>query len=246
MNFVVITIFPEMFTSFLKCGVLGKALDAGLIKVNFVNPRDFTEDKHRTVDDEPYGGGAGMVMKPEPLCAAIEEARGRYPSCRVILLSPKGHVLDQQKVKELSGSNTVALVCGRYEGIDERVSLFVDEELSIGDYVLSGGEVAAMVVIETVSRYIPGVLGCGESVSRESFSDGLLEYPQYTRPYQFRGMKVPEILRSGNHRAIEKWRRFQSIKETFLRRPDLLAKARLTSVDVEILTDIVTGKDWKE
>ena len=228
LSFTVVTIFPEMFASPLGHSILKKAQQKGLISVRLVDPRDFTNDKHRTTDDYPYGGGQGMVMKPEPLVAAIEDVRRKSPQARVILLSPQGQVLNQRHAARLAQEKELALVCGRYEGVDERVKTFVDEELSVGDYTLSGGEPAANVVIDAVARLIPGVLGNESSPVDESFVNGLLEYPQYTRPEAFRGMKVPEVLLSGDHERVARWRREMSLKLTRERRPDLLEKASLT------------------
>ena len=225
----VITIFPDLFGPFLGAGVLGAARESGLLRVETHDLRDWTHDRHRSVDDEPYGGGPGMVMKPEPLVAAIEALAGpkgperRERGDRVVLLSPQGEQLGQQKVEALAQETHLVLVCGRYEGVDQRVvDLAVDEEISIGDYVLSGGEVPAMVVIEAVSRFIPGVLGNPDSVGTESFQDRRLEGPQYTRPAEFRGLSVPEVLRSGDHGKIARWREAQALERTRRRRPDLL------------------------
>ena len=221
MRIDVVTIFPAMFDSPLREGLLGKAIGAGLVEVRLHDLRDFTDDRHRTVDDESFGGGPGMVMKPEPLFAAVEslgERRGR-----AILLSPAGRRLDRDLVHELSGEPHLTLICGRYEGVDERV---VDglpaEEISIGDYVLSGGELPALVLIEAVTRLIPGVIGREESHERDSFEDGLLDHPHYTRPAEFRGMEVPDVLRSGHHAEIERWRREAALDKTRRNRPDLL------------------------
>ncbi len=242
MLFDIITIFPDFFTSPLKEGVVRKAIDAGILKVRPVDLREFTTDRHRTTDDRPYGGGEGMVMTPEPIYKAITALKGEPPEPKVILLSPRGRVLTQALAKELAALPRLILICGRYEGVDERiVEGFVDMELSLGDYVLSGGEVAALVVIEVVSRLIPGVLGCGASAQRDSFSDGLLEHPQYTRPREFMGMEVPEILLSGDHQKIAKWRRRQSLKITLERRPDLLETASLDKEDLEYLKSL----GWK-
>ncbi|MEM9491895.1 MAG: tRNA (guanosine(37)-N1)-methyltransferase TrmD [Myxococcota bacterium] len=225
MRFTVVTIFPGMFESVLASGVLGRAIEAGRLTVDFVDPRDFTRDRHRTVDDTPYGGGPGMVMKVEPLVAAIESVM--TPGCHRVLLSPRGTPMGQRQVRSLGRHEQLILVCGRYEGIDERVSqLTIDEELSVGDFVLSGGEVAAMAVIDAVARYIPGVLGEATSTDEESFAVGLLEYPHYTRPAQFRGVEVPEVLVSGNHGRIARWRRERSLAITAERRPALLARYR--------------------
>lgn len=224
-HFEVVTLFPEMFASFLQASLLGKAVAAGVITVDLVNPRDFAPDRHRTCDDAPYGGGVGMVMKVEPLVAAIEAAiAARGPAHRV-LLTPVGRRLDQARVRELAARPRILLVCGRYEGIDERVrELAIDEELSLGDFVMTGGEVAAMAVIDAVARYVPGVLGEATSTDDESFSAGLLEYPQYTRPPEFRGLRVPDVLVSGDHERVRRWRLEQAERRTEERRPDLWAR----------------------
>ena len=228
LNFTVVTLFPQMFESPLAHSILKKAQEKGLISVRLVDPRDYTTDRHHVTDDYPYGGGQGMVMKPEPLASAIEDIRAQTPKAKVVLLSPKGAVFTQRMAAELAQKEDLVLVCGRYEGVDERVKSFVDEELSVGDFTLSGGEPAAIIVIDAVARLIPGVLGNEKSAGDESFSNGLLEYPQYTRPEDFRGMKVPEVLLSGDHERIRQWRREASIRLTLDRRPDLLAKATLT------------------
>jgi tRNA (guanine37-N1)-methyltransferase len=221
-------LFPEAFTSVLSSTMLQKGQDRGALEFDLVNIRDFATDKHHVADDYPYGGGQGMVMKPEPVVAALESLPGKP---RRVLLSPQGKTLTQQIARELAATSAIALVCGRYEGIDERVRAFVDDELSIGDFVLSGGEIAALVVIDVVSRLVPGVLGCGESAADESFVEHLLEYPQYTRPPEFRGMKVPDVLLSGDHGAVARWRRQESLRRTFERRPDLLDRADLSPED---------------
>lgn len=228
LNFTVVTLFPQMFESPLGHSILKKAQDKGLISIRLVDPRAFTTDRHHVTDDYPYGGGQGMVMKPEPLVSAIEDIRAQNPKARIVLLSPQGAVFTQETAAELAQREDLVLVCGRYEGVDERVKSFVGEELSVGDFTLSGGEPAAMVVIDAVARLIPGVLGNEKSAADESFSNGLLEYPQYTRPEEFRGMKVPEVLLSGDHARIRQWRREASIRLTMDRRPDLLSKAKLT------------------
>ena len=228
-RFTVITLFPGMFDSPLAHSILKRAREKKLIDIGFVDPRDFTSDKHRTVDDTPYGGGQGMVMKPEPLVAAIEAAKNDLKRPRVILLSPQGKLFDQAEAARLSREEEIVLVCGRYEGIDERVKAFVDEEISVGDYTLSGGELPALVVIDAVTRLIPGVLGNAQSSEDDSFSNGLLEYPQYTRPEEFRGMKVPEVLVSGDHEKIRRWRNEASVALTRERRPDMLAKQPSTA-----------------
>lgn len=229
LQFTVITIFPEMFASPLGHSILKKAQEKGLISVRTVDLRDYATDRHRTTDDSPYGGGQGMVMKPEPLVAAIEDARKKLDNPRVVLLAPQGRLFTQEQAARLAQEKELVLICGRYEGIDERVKGFVDEELSIGDYTLSGGEPAAVVVIDAVTRLIPGVLGNEKSSQEESFADGLLEYPHYTRPEEFRGMKVPEVLLSGDHDKVRSWRRQMSLELTRRRRPDLFHKAPLAA-----------------
>jgi len=225
MKFSVITILPELIEPALTAGVVGRAREAGVITVESINPRDFTTDRHRTVDDTPYGGGPGMVMKPEPLLAAI----GKAGEGHRILLSPAGKPLTQARVAELAKRDHLILVCGRYEGIDERaIELGIDEQISLGDYVLSGGELGALVIIDAVSRLVPGVLGEPESAVDESFSHGLLEYPHYTRPAELHGRPVPPVLASGNHALIGAWRREQSLRRTAERRPDLF-RAHITS-----------------
>ena len=231
MKFTVVTILPELIEPALTAGVVGRAREAGTITVSSINPRDFTHDRHRTVDDTPYGGGPGMVMKPEPLLAAIRQAGQGHR----ILLSPAGRPLTQARVAELSKLEHLVLVCGRYEGIDERaIELGIDEELSLGDYVLSGGELGALVIIDAVSRLVPGVLGEPESAVDESFSHGLLEYPQYTRPAELEGHAVPPVLSSGNHAAIAAWRREQSLRRTAMRRPDLFRRHVPTKADAKL------------
>jgi tRNA (guanine37-N1)-methyltransferase len=227
----VVTLFPEMFASFVAASLLGKAIAKGLLEVRFTDPRDFTLDKHRSVDDAPYGGGAGMVMRPEPLVAAIES----LGASRKILLTPTGRRLDRAYVSELAQAAELTLICGRYEGFDARVRPFVDEELSIGDFVLQGGEPAAMVVIDAVSRRLPGVLGNADSPVDESFESGLLEYPQYTRPAEFRGVPVPAALLSGNHERIRRWRRWAALTRTRSERPDLFAQLTLSDEDRALL-----------
>lgn len=225
----VITIFPELFAPFREAGVLGQAIGRGEFTLEAHDLRRWTKDKHRSVDDMPYGGGPGMVMRPAPIVEAVEELAGVKGArqARVLLMSPQGERLSQAKAKELAGESHLAIVCGRYEGVDQRaVELAIDEELSIGDYVLSGGEAAAMVVIEALSRFIPGVLGNPESVESESFQQTGLEGPQYTRPAEFRGLAVPEVLRSGDHAKIARWRAEEALARTKARRPDLLNGAK--------------------
>ena len=235
MHFHVITIFPDLFTSPLSVSLLKKAQEKGVISCTIHNLRDYAAGKHRSTDDTPYGGGWGMVMKPEPVVTALEEVGRSLSQPWRILLSPQGVPLSQAKVAELAGRATLILVCGRYEGIDERIRRFVDEEISIGDYILSGGEVAALVVIDAVARLVPGVVGRQESTVYESFSEELLEYPQYTRPEEFRGLRVPEVLLSGHHAEIARWRRRQSLHRTQARRPDLLARATLSAEEKQWL-----------
>ena len=229
LNFTIVTIFPSMFASPLGHSILKKAQSKGLIHIRLVDPRNYTMDRHHVTDDYPYGGGQGMVMKPEPLVSAIDDIRRTCPKAKVILLSPQGRVFSQKDAARLAQENDLVLVCGRYEGVDERVKAFVDEELSVGDFTLSGGEPAALVVIDAVARLVPGVLGNEKSAAEESFTNGLLEYPQYTRPEEFRGMKVPEVLLSGDHERVTQWRREMSIRITRERRPDLLAKTPLSA-----------------
>lgn len=225
LTFTVITIFPQMFASTLGHSILKRAQEKNLLKINLVDLRDYTTDKHKMTDDYPYGGGQGMVMKPEPLVAAIEHARARNPQVRVVLLAPQGCVFKQSVAQRMASENEIVLLCGRYEGVDERVKAFIDEEISVGDYTLSGGEPAANIVIDAVARLIPGVLGNENSAADESFSDGLLEYPQYTRPEEFRGMKVPDVLLSGDHQRVKDWRQEKSLEITRQRRPDMMARA---------------------
>jgi len=235
MRFSVLTLFPGMFEGPLSESLLGKAIADGRIEVECVDPRGFTTDRHRSADDEPYGGGEGMVMKPEPLVACIEHVREARAVEEVWLLSPQGRPLTQALARELAQRESLALVCGRYEGFDERVRNFVDGEVSIGDYVLSGGEPAAWVVIDALARLVPGVLGNARSLDRESFDSGLLEYPQYTRPREFRGLRVPEVLLSGDHGRIERWRRRQALTRTKARRPDLFDRLTLSEEDRALL-----------
>ena len=227
MRFHILTIFPEMFSGFLSCSIIGRAVEKGLISVELVNIRDYSESKHRNTDDYPFGGGAGMLMMAQPIASAIKAVKASVgdDGIPVIYLSPKGTVFRQAVAQSISAYSDVILLCGHYEGIDQRViDKYVDMELSIGDYVLTGGEVAAMVVIDSVSRLIPGTLGSSQSAIDESFSDNNLEYPQYTRPRVFEGMAVPDVLLNGNHAEILKWRTEQSKALTMLRRPDLIGR----------------------
>jgi len=224
-----------MFSLLLGGGIIKRAIERRSISVEPIDIRDFAKDRHRTVDDRPYGGGCGMVMKPEPVTKAIQHAKEQGPEAYTILLTPQGRVFNQGVAQELAGHTGLILVCGRYEGIDERVREHIDDELSIGDYVLTGGELAAMVVIDAVSRLIPGTLGSEDSAREDSFSTGLLKYPQYTRPRSFKGSNVPEVLLSGDHGAIKRWRRQASLFRTALGRPDLLMEQPLTTDDIEFM-----------
>ncbi len=227
MRFDIITVFPELFTGVLECGILRRARQSGLIDVRIINLRDFTKDKHRSVDDRPYGGGEGMVFMPAPLFEAVEFCRAGEESSavQVVLLTPQGTTWSQDLAVEFSRIPQLILICGRYEGVDQRViDCLVDREISIGDFVLTGGEIPAMVVLDSVVRLIPGALGCSDSAVNESFSTGLLDHPQYTRPAEFRGQAVPEVLLSGNHARIEKWRKEQALEKTKRARPELVEK----------------------
>jgi len=237
LEFEILTLFPRMCAGYLAESILGKAQESGLLAVKVVDVRDHAAGKHKVTDDAPYGGGAGMVMKPEPLTEAIEGARSRLPGASVILMSPRGVRLDQQVAREVAAGGRAILVCGRYEGIDERVRAVVDREVSLGDFVLTGGELAALAVVDAAARFIPGVLGNASSAGQESFSgeDGLLEHPHYTRPPEYRGMHVPVVLLSGDHRRIERWRRREALLATRERRPDLFARLALTEEDLRLI-----------
>jgi tRNA (guanine37-N1)-methyltransferase len=236
-RFDVVTLFPEMFAAVTHSGISGRALEAGLWSLGLWNPRDFTRDNYRTVDDRPYGGGPGMVMLAEPIEKALDAAR-QAGGGKVIYLSPQGRRLDHRKVMELAGSTALTLLCGRYEGVDERlIRRRVDEELSLGDYVLSGGELAAMAVIDATVRQIPGALGGEQSAAEESFVQGLLDCPQYTRPEVYQGEPVPEVLLSGHHENIRRWRLKQALGRTWLRRPDLLAARQLSEDEGKLLEE---------
>jgi tRNA (guanine37-N1)-methyltransferase len=229
MRFDILTVFPDMFDSPCGCSLLKKARDKGLIDIRFHDIREYTEDKHRMTDDAPYGGGGGMVMKVEPIDRTLQSIVSSEQGVPIILMTPQGDRFDQKMAEELALFPQIVLICGHYEGVDERVrTRLVNREISIGDYVLTGGELSAMVLVDAISRLIPGVLGNSESAGADSFSMGLLEYPHYTRPAEYRGWKVPEVLLSGNHREIEAWRRRESLLRTRKRRPDLLRGAVLT------------------
>ena len=242
MRFHVVTIFPEMFDGLLDVGVLKRAINNSLIEVNLTDIRDFTTDKHRSVDDYQFGGGSGMLLKPDPLFKSVESIQQQQSldiNVPVILMSPQGRTLSQKIVEDLSIFENLVLICGRYEGVDERVrEHLVTDEISIGDYVLSGGELAAMVLIETISRLIPGVLGSIESAEDDSFTSELLQNPQYTRPSLFRDWSVPKVLLSGDHKEIEKWRRQEALRRTHQRRPDLLNKNKLTKDEHSFIKEL--------
>ncbi len=235
--FDIITIFPEIFSSYLSESILKRAVQNGLLDVKIHNLRDFSESKHKTVDDSPYGGGPGMVMKIEPIYNAIQAIKSDGIERLTILLSPQGRVFNQKAAEDLLGlDKRILFICGRYEGIDERVrELLADDEMSIGDYILTGGELAALVIIDALTRLVPGVLGDGESFIEESFTSGILDYPHYTRPSEFRGVKVPDVLLSGNHQVIKKWRRKEALRRTFIKRPDLIERAKLSPEDRDLL-----------
>jgi tRNA (guanine37-N1)-methyltransferase len=240
MKFSIVTIFPDMVRAYLGASIIHRAVKSGIITVDVYNLRDYAMNKHKTVDDYPYGGGAGMVMKPEPFFAISDALWSEREKRKIILLSPKGRLFDQEAAGEMSREDReIVFFCGRYEAIDERVvSCLADDELSIGDYVLTGGELPALVIIDAVSRLLPGVLGDSRSFEEDSFTCGLLDYPHYTRPELFRGMPVPDALLSGNHREIEKWRRKESLRITARRRPSLLKKYCLSSEDINFLEQI--------
>jgi tRNA (guanine37-N1)-methyltransferase len=243
MRFDIFTLFPDMFRGPFGESILARAQARGLLEIALHNPRDVTTDRHHIVDDYPYGGGAGMVMKPEPLFAAVEAVHEGGP---IILMSPQGRVLTQSIARELALQPRVTLLCGHYEGVDERVrEHLVTDEISLGDFVLTGGELAAMVVVDAVSRLLPGVLAPG-STEEESHTAGLLEYPHYTRPPEFRGWRVPETLLSGNHAVIARWRRKEALRRTRARRPDLLARAGLSAADQELLGEIEAEEESPE
>ncbi|NLY80298.1 MAG: tRNA (guanosine(37)-N1)-methyltransferase TrmD [Lysinibacillus sp.] len=243
MNIHVLSLFPEMFTGVFGSSILKKAQEKGLVNLQVSNIRDFSDNKHKQVDDYPYGGGAGMVLKPEPVFQAVETiTEGRKP--RILLMCPQGERFTQKKAEELSKEEELVFLCGHYEGYDERIREYlVTDEISIGDFVLTGGEIPAMAVIDAVVRLIPGVLGQEDSHIHDSFSTGLLEHPHYTRPQDFRGMKVPDVLLSGNHKKIEEWRMEQSLKRTFERRPDLLEQMELTPKQKEFIESLKATKN---
>ena len=239
MKITILTIFPEMFESVLNSSILGRAREQGLVEVACVDIRPFSDRKHKNTDDYPFGGGAGMVMLAQPIMDAMKHVTGENFSGRRIYMGPRGTTLTTAKARELAKEEHLVLLCGHYEGVDQRaLDACIDEEISIGDYILTGGELAAMVLTDAVSRFIPGVLGSGESAEEESFSDGLLEYPQYTRPRELNGMEVPEVLLSGDHAKIKAWRRQESLRATKKFRPDLLDKAELTVKEKKLLEEL--------
>lgn len=240
MRIDIITLFPSMFRGPFDESIIKRARKKGILEINLHNLRDFTDDRHRTVDDLPYGGGAGMVMKPEPLFRAVEKVKEeKRSSWKVILLSPQGQPFAQEKAKELAEEEGLIFICGHYEGVDERVrEHLIDEELSLGDFVLTGGELAAMVIVDAIARMLPEVLGCKDSIREDSFYQTLLDYPHYTRPTEFRGWKVPGVLISGNHQKIREWRKKKKLENTFKKRPDLLKTAKLSREEEEMLEQI--------
>ena len=246
MHFDILTLFPDIFESVFNESIVKRAREAGLVSIAAHNIRDYATDKHRMTDDTPYGGGGGMIMKPEPIFRAVEEIldleEGQKPEAPVILLSPQGRTFTQSVARELSRHPHLVLICGHYEGVDERVRQFLaSDEISIGDYVLTGGEIPAMVIVDAVTRLAPGVLGDPSATFEDSHAEGLLEYPHYTRPQVFRGWPVPKVLLSGNHAEIVRWRRQEALRRTFERRPDLLDKARLSQADREFLQRLAEG-----
>lgn len=248
MHFHVITLFPEMVEQMCDYGVLGRAVKRGIIKLSCWNPRDFTQDRHRTVDDRPYGGGPGMLMKVQPLAEAIMAAKQQAGErARVVYLSPQGRLLNQQAIKEMAEQKDMILIAGRYEGIDERlIEQCVDEEWSIGDYVLSGGEMPALIMIDAVARMLPEVLGDADSAQQDSFMQGLLDHPHYTRPEEIDGRTVPEVLLSGDHKVIERWRNRQALKRTWLRRPELLETLQLSEEQKQWLSEFQQEHEQSE
>ncbi len=247
MKFYILTIFPEFFDGFINTGIVSRAIKKGLVDIKSIDLRDFTEDRHRTVDDVVYGGGPGMLIKPEPVFKAYEKILKEGNKPYVLITEPWGRKFDQKFAEELSKKNQIMIICGRYEGVDERVKNIVDEEVSVGDFILSGGEPAALIIMDAVIRLLPGVVGDSDSLNADSFSnDGLLGYPNYTRPAEYRGMKVPEILRSGNHKMIKLWRRWKQIEKTLLRKPELLEKAHLSEIDIKMIEAIKNNLTFED
>ena len=239
MRFDIFSLFPEVFDSYLNTSILKRAQEAQILEVHTYNIRDWATDRHHTTDDTPYGGGGGMVMKPEPVFSAIESTLGSPPSCPVILLSPQGRPFTQKIAFELAENDHLALLCGRYESVDERIrEHLVTDSISVGDYVLTGGELPALILVDAITRLLPGVLGDPDAPHDDSHATGLLEYPHYTRPPEFRGWEIPEMLLSGNHAEIDRWRREESLRRTLIHRPDLLAKADLSRKDLAFLSNL--------
>jgi tRNA (guanine37-N1)-methyltransferase len=239
----IITLFPEIFDSILQASLIGKAVQSGIIRVSKTNPRDFVTARYKSVDDSPYGGGPGMIIKPEPVALAIESAENQRGRAYRIVLSPSGRLFDQSMAGDLAHKGRLMFICGRYEGIDERISeIYADAVLSIGDYVLAGGELPASVILEAVARLVPGVLGCESSTIDESFSVGRLEYPQWTRPISFKGKSVPEVLLSGNHAGVDAWRRSESLRRTLLNRPDLLLRCPISVEEASLLKKLTPNE----
>jgi len=239
MKFDILTLFPGMFDSPFAESIVGKAVEKGLLTISAHNLRAWAEGRHQVTDDAPYGGGDGMVMKVEPVARALADLRRAAPGSKVLMMTPQGRRFDQRAANKLAHEPGLVFVCGRYEGIDERIRSLVDAEYSVGDYVLTGGELPAMIMIDAIARLVPGVLGCSASAAHDSFSDGLLEYPQYTRPAEFAGQRVPEVLLSGNHAAIARWRRTEQLRRTLQRRPDLLEQLELSDADRQLLAELV-------
>lgn len=236
MRFDILTIFPDLLESPLKEGIIRRAVQDGKVRIELHNIREYATDKHAMTDDRPFGGGEGMVMKPEPLAAAVKDVRQQLPESRVILLSPQGAPYNQTKARELALESNLVLVCGRYEGVDERFrARYVDEEISIGDYVLTGGELAALVLVDSITRLLPDVLGCSDSAEKDTFSRGGLKHPQYTRPRVFEGMEVPQVLLSGDHGAVGEWRFIASVQQTLARRPELLQTMKFSAPEKKLL-----------
>jgi tRNA (guanine37-N1)-methyltransferase len=244
MKYVVLTIFPEMFEAFWAHGIVRRAIEHNIVEHAILDIRDFAEDPHQMTDDRPYGGGSGMVMKPEPLIRALGSAEKMAPAARTVLLTPQGQVFNQKLARRLAALKELVFVCGRYEGIDERVcQQCVDYEMSVGDYILSGGELAAMIVMEAVTRLLPGALGGEDAAEKDSFANGVLEHAHFTRPREFHGQQVPEVLLSGHHQEIEKWRHKSSLVRTVLKRPDLLKGKTLSDAEIEILEELKSQID---
>lgn len=246
MKIYILTIFPEYFDCFKQYGIVSKAIKQGKVSIKTINLRDFAKDKHKTVDDVVYGGGPGMLLKPEPIFEAVDYLKSTGANPYTIITEPWGKRFDQDMAKELSKKEEILIICGRYEGVDERVKVLVDQEISVGDFILSGGEPAAIVIMDSIIRLLPDVLSDENSIQMDSFSDGLVGYSNYTRPAEYRGMKVPEVLLSGNHKLIDLYRRWDKLYKTLKKRPDLLDKAKLSNTDKKMLNYIKIGKSFQE